>query len=67
MHSPLWHVHPFDQLKIIKHLLQVQIMATNSSNIQLLDKILFYQDSLEVENQEESGNATSRGSGSNTG
>ncbi|KAK7280803.1 hypothetical protein RJT34_25870 [Clitoria ternatea] len=43
----------------IKHLLGVQIMATNSSNIQLLDKILFYRDSLEVKNHEESGNIAS--------
>ncbi|WJX15585.1 DNA helicase [Trifolium repens] len=43
------------------NLLGVQIMATNSSNVQLLDKvnftanILFFFDSLEVKNQEETG------------
>ncbi|XP_027330323.1 Fanconi anemia group J protein homolog isoform X2 [Abrus precatorius] len=41
------------------NLLGVQIMATNSSNVQLLNKILFYFDSLEVKNHEESGNETS--------
>ncbi|XP_050887551.1 uncharacterized protein LOC127092709 [Lathyrus oleraceus] len=37
------------------NLLGVQIMATNSSNVQLLDKILFFFDSLEVKNHEETG------------
>ncbi|KAG4955254.1 hypothetical protein JHK87_040848 [Glycine soja] len=43
----------------INNLLGVQIMATDSSNVQLLDKILFYFDSLEVKSSEESGNVAS--------
>ncbi|KAF7829472.1 regulator of telomere elongation helicase 1-like protein isoform X1 [Senna tora] len=41
------------------NLLGVQIMATNASNSQLLDKILFYFDFLEVKDPEESMNETS--------
>lgn len=41
------------------NLLGVQIMATNSSNAKLLDKILFFFDSLEVKNQEEAGKSAS--------
>ncbi|PNY10732.1 fanconi anemia group J protein [Trifolium pratense] len=49
------------------NLLGVQIMATNSSNVQLLDKylltsspqILFFVDSLEMKNQEETGKSAS--------
>ncbi|KAK7402386.1 hypothetical protein VNO78_14615 [Psophocarpus tetragonolobus] len=44
----------------INNLLGVQIMATDASNVQLLDKILFYFDSLEVKGSEESGNIASR-------
>ncbi|KAE9617276.1 putative RNA helicase [Lupinus albus] len=40
-------------------LLGVQVMATNSSNTQLLDKILFFFDCLEVKNHEESGKGAS--------
>ncbi|KAK7321841.1 hypothetical protein VNO77_32829 [Canavalia gladiata] len=40
-------------------LLGVKILATNSSNVQLLDKILFYFDSLEVKNHEEVGSVAS--------
>ncbi|RDX73613.1 Fanconi anemia group J protein-like protein, partial [Mucuna pruriens] len=43
----------------INNLLGVQIMATNSSNVQLLDKILFYFDSLEVKSCKEFGNTAS--------
>ncbi|TKY57576.1 Fanconi anemia group J protein-like [Spatholobus suberectus] len=43
----------------INNLLGVQVMATDSSNVQLLDKILFYFDSLEVKSSEESGNIAS--------
>ncbi|XP_020217515.1 Fanconi anemia group J protein homolog isoform X2 [Cajanus cajan] len=43
----------------IDNLLGVQIMATDSSNVQLLDKILFFFDSLEVKSGEESGNIAS--------
>ncbi|KAK7376652.1 hypothetical protein VNO80_02066 [Phaseolus coccineus] len=43
----------------VSNLLGVQIMATDSSNVQLLDKILFYFDSLEVKSSEESGNIAS--------
>ncbi|KAJ1411488.1 P-loop containing nucleoside triphosphate hydrolase [Sesbania bispinosa] len=42
------------------NLLGVQIMATNSSNVQLLDKILFYIDSLEVKNHEETEESASK-------
>ncbi|XP_039689401.1 Fanconi anemia group J protein homolog isoform X2 [Medicago truncatula] len=41
------------------NLLGVQIMATNSSNAKLLDKILFFFDSLEVKYQEEAGKSAS--------
>ncbi|KAL2319169.1 hypothetical protein Fmac_033045 [Flemingia macrophylla] len=43
----------------INNLLGVQIMATDSSNVQLLDKIFFFFDSLEVKSSEESGNIVS--------
>ncbi|KAG2390597.1 Regulator of telomere elongation helicase 1-like protein [Vigna angularis] len=43
----------------VSNLLGVQIMATDSSNVQLLDKILFYFDSLEVKSSEESGSTDS--------
>ncbi|XP_022638315.1 Fanconi anemia group J protein homolog isoform X2 [Vigna radiata var. radiata] len=43
----------------VRNLLGVQIMATDSSNVQLLDKILFYFDSLEVKSSEESGSIDS--------
>ncbi|XP_072075269.1 uncharacterized protein [Arachis hypogaea] len=42
------------------NLLGVQIIATNSSNIQLLEKILFYYDSLEVKSYEESASGVSK-------
>ncbi|MED6206439.1 hypothetical protein PIB30_026649 [Stylosanthes scabra] len=42
------------------NLLGVQIIAANSSNIQLLEKILFYYDSLEVKSYEESGSGVSK-------
>ncbi|EXB56322.1 Fanconi anemia group J-like protein [Morus notabilis] len=41
--------------------LGVQVMATNASNIHLLNKILFYVDQLEIENLEESINKKSKG------
>ncbi|XP_004499955.1 uncharacterized protein [Cicer arietinum] len=43
-----------------KNLLGVQVMATSSSNVQLLDKILFFSDSLEVKNHEETGKIASK-------
>ncbi|MED6206845.1 hypothetical protein PIB30_030513, partial [Stylosanthes scabra] len=42
------------------NLLGVQIVAANSSNTQLLEKILFYYDSLEVKSYEESGSGVSK-------
>ncbi|KAK7283806.1 hypothetical protein RIF29_13552 [Crotalaria pallida] len=41
------------------NMLGVQVMATNSSNTQLLDKVLFYFDSVEMKNHEESGKGAS--------